>query len=162
MEFAFNVRDNLLAALAAAAADGASPLAGVEVHDSWPTKGLKADEHVIVGDFDGGEVPATMSAAGGSRDETFSLVVELAAQAVVSDSKTPRDRARVMANEVKRIVREGSTAAPSTGNTTLGVQHVRNPRIRRYGVSQFILDRGRECDVSITFDFTARHRLGQP
>lgn len=155
MEYAFDVRDGLLAVLATASASAASPLHGVEVHDSWPTKGIQAREAILVLDFDGGEVPATMSAAGGSRDETFSLVVELAVQATEAEAKSIRDRARVIANELKRLVREGTA-----GNTTLGVVQVRDPRVRRYRVEQFVLDRGRECDVSLTFDFTARHRLG--
>lgn len=147
------VKDALVSALASARADAASPLHAVDVFDSWPSKGITGRFSVLVLDFEGDERAATMRAGGGTRDDELTLDAAVVVVRKTDDVQAVRAQAQALSDELKRMVRE-------SGHPVFGVPGVRNPRVVSWRVIERIVERGRECDVRLTFGFTARHRLG--
>lgn len=158
-DLAFDVKEALVAAFEAAAElVPPAPLAGVSVYDSWPKKAIQGNRSVLVLDFEGDEEPATMRAGGGTYDDTFRIDIAVAVKRLVGDAKPIRDEARKLSAEVKTLVREQGAPGPAGA---FGVAGVRMPRVRRYRVVEYVLDKGRECDIHLTLEFIGRVRAAR-
>lgn len=156
-ELAFDIKDALIDALRAAVA--AAPVGGalhdVEVHESWPQRGVQHKRSVLVLDFEGDEQPATLRAGGGTRDDTFRIDVAVAVWARGLDARELRSKTKPISNAVKALVRAEGAARPGG---CFGVAGVRQPEVRSYRVVEYVLDDARrECDVHLTLQFVGRN-----
>lgn len=157
---AFDLKDALVDALkaAVAAALEGAPLHGVDVHESWPAKGVQGKRSVLVLDFEADERGATLRAGGGTRDATVSVDVAVAVIEYEDDARAVRELTKPLVHAVKSLVR--AEGAPRAGGA-FGVPGVRQPEIRRARVVEYVLDKGRrECDVHLTVQAVARVAVG--
>lgn len=160
-ELAFRIKDGLVDAIraAVAAAVEGEPLYDVDVHESWPEKGVQGKRSILVLDFEGDEQPATMRAGGGTRDDTFRIDVAVAAWEYESDPRLVRAIVQPISNALKAMIRAEGGANPGG---IFGVAGVRQPEIRAYKVREYVLDKGRrECDVHLTVQFVGRNRAAE-
>lgn len=148
----FAVKQALVDAFEAEAADAGSVVAGVEVLDAWPAARIAGRDTILVLDIEGDKTAATMRAGGGTRDESFSIDVAVAAVRRTSDAAECRDRAAVMGRRVAQLVQaQNGVGAP------FGIPAVRRLLVTGlYSVREFTHDKGRECDLRYRVEGLAR------
>lgn len=142
----FEVLDRLVEALTAHTEPG-GVLEKVAVEDAWPAGRINSRDTVIVADADGSEVPATLRAGGGTRDDTFRVEVAVAAVRKTANAKVVRDRAKELQAAVERV---------ALNEIRQTVPRVYRSRVIEYNVRQFVHDKGRECDVIMRVECKAR------
>lgn len=146
----FDTKDALVTRLRALAVVGGE-LEKVTIEEAWPAGRINSRDTVIVGDVDGDQRPATLRAGGGTRDDVFRIDIAAAAVRKTGDAKPVRDRAKALAGAVERLVVTANAEQPS-----LGIARLRKLTIVRYRVAEFVHDKGRECDVHLSVEFTGR------
>lgn len=146
-----DVCDALFAALLARTGAGGD-LDGVQVLDGFETPDELDLEGVLLADVDGEQSPATLKAGGGTRDELYRVEVLVWARKRPSYSTSEvRARAVALSRVVEDVVHDAAAASP-----TFGVAGVRNAIVRGFNVRGFKTDRGRECDVRLSVEVSAR------